>query len=440
MNNLIGFKCTICGAEYAPGQVDYVCPKHGDRGVLDAVYDYQAIARAIDPGKLADQQTISSLNLFRYKPLLPVDSAFEGLPLPVGWTPLVRASRLEAKLGLRELWIKDDGRNPTASFKDRASAIVVAKALEEQRGIVTTASSGNAGAALAGLAASVKLPAVIFVPHAAPQAKVAQLLIYGATVFLVKGNYDAAFELCLAASKAFGWYCRNTAYNPFTIEGKKTAAFEICEQLALSRASRITRHASSWPTPDRIFVSVGDGNILSGFHKGLLELAELGWIDAMPKLMGIQAEGAAACYAAWAAGADDVSPVQAQTIADSIRVDLPRDGRRALRAVRHTGGDFVTVGDDDILAAMRQLAQEVGIFAEPAAAAAYAGLAASVRSGRIGPAERVVVVITGSGLKDVASATKAAPAAKVIEPSLDAVRQAARLPSQTKTARVAFWA
>ena len=425
MSNLIGFKCTVCGAEYAPGQVEYVCPKHGDRGILDAVYDYQAIAGQIDPDKLANQQTISSLNLFRYKPLLPVDSEFEGLPLPVGWTPLYRAPRLEAKLGLRQVWIKDDGRNPTASFKDRASAIVVAKALEERRSIVTTASSGNAGAALAGLAASVKLPAVIFVPHSAPQAKVAQLLIYGATVFLVNGNYDAAFDLCLSASREFGWYCRNTAYNPFTIEGKKTAAFEICEQLTLSSVSRVTHHVSRWTAPDRIFVSVGDGNIISGLHQGLLDLAKLGWIEAMPKLMGIQATGAAACYAAWAAGADEVAPAPAQTIADSISVDLPRDGRRAIRSVRQTGGAFVTVSDDDILAAMRALAQEVGIFAEPAAAAAYAGLAAAVRAGQVGPDERVVVVITGSGLKDVPSAMKAAPAAHVIEPNLDAVRQAA---------------
>ena len=414
MNNVIGFKCTICGAEYAPGQVEYVCPKHGDEGVLDTIYDYKAIARQIDPDQLSNQHTSSALNLFRYQPLLPVDSKFKGLPLHIGWTPLYRAPRLEAKLGLREVWIKDDGRNPTASFKDRASAIVVAKALEEKREPVTTASSGNAGAALAGLAASVKLPAVIFVPQTAPQAKVAQLLIYGARVFLVKGNYDAAFDLCLAASKAFGWYCRNTAYNPFTIEGKKTAAFEICEQLTLSNLQH-------WESPDRIFVSVGDGNIISGLHKGLVDLTELGWIDSMPKLMGVQAEGASACYTAWAAGADEVTGRPAQTLADSIRVDRPRDGRRALRAVRQTGGAFVKVSDDDILAAMRELAQEVAVFAEPAAAAAYAGLVASIQAGQVGPDERVVVVITGSGLKDVPSAVKAAGPAHVVEPDLNAV-------------------
>jgi threonine synthase len=424
MNSVTGFRCTICGTEYDPGEVEYVCPKHGDAGVLDTVYDYRAIARQASPGQLANMQTSASLNMFRYKPLLPIDSESEGLPLHVGWTPLYRAPRLEAKLGLHEVWLKDDGRNPTASFKDRASALVVVRALQERRRIVTTASSGNAGAALAGMAASVKMPTVIFVPQSAPQAKVAQLLIYGATVFLVRGNYDAAFELCLEASKVFGWYCRNTAYNPFTVEGKKTAALEICEQLTLSNLQLPTSKLQIWDAPDRIFVSVGDGNIISGLHRGLIDLAELRWIGEMPKLMGVQAEGAAACYRAWSSGADDVSAVSAHTIADSISVDLPRDGRRAIRAVRQTGGAFITVSDDDILAAMRELAQEAAVFAEPAAAAAYAGLAAAVQAGLVGADERMVVVLTGSGLKDVPAAVKAAPSAHVIEPDLDAVRQA----------------
>jgi len=423
MNYLVGFRCSICGAEYAPGEVEYVCPKHADGGVLDTIYDYKSIARLTSPGQLANHQTGSALNLFRYGPLLPIRSDSAGLPLQIGWTPLYRALRLEKKLGLREVWIKDDGRNPTASFKDRASAIVVVRAMEEKRSIVTTASSGNAGAALAGMAASVKMPTMIFVPQTAPQAKVAQLLIFGATVFLVKDNYDAAFDLCLSASKAFGWYCRNTAYNPFTVEGKKTAALEICEQLTLSGVASSASSIRSWEAPDRIFVSVGDGNILSGLHKGLVDLESLGWISSMPKLMGVQAEESVACYNAWQAGWEDVKAVAARTIADSISVDLPRDGRRALRAIRQTGGAFVRIGDEDILAAMRELAQEVGVFAEPAAAAAYAGLEASVRAGQIGSGERVVVVITGSGLKDVPSAIKAAPAAHVIEPSLEAVRR-----------------
>ena len=222
-------KCTLCGAEYAPSDVRYVCPKHGDEGILDTIYDYKKIAATTSPRKISDSRDFS---IWRYADLLPLDNAEKSAPpLQVGWTPLYHAKRLGEQLGLTNLYIKDDGRNPTASFKDRASAVVVAKARELGVEIITTASTGNAGAALAGLAAAAQMSAVIFVPETAPQAKIAQLLIFGSRVILVKGNYDQAFDLCLAASKEFGWYCRNTGYNPYTVEGKKTAAFEICEQL-----------------------------------------------------------------------------------------------------------------------------------------------------------------------------------------------------------------
>jgi threonine synthase len=420
MNHLIGYTCSLCGQEYGPHEVEYVCPKHGDDGVLDAVYDFNAIKQQIDPIKLANQQSSSALNLFRYRALLPVDSSVPDLPLHVGWTPLYRAPRLEQLLGIREIWIKDDGRNPTASFKDRASSITVMKAVELKRDLITTASSGNAGAALAGMAASIKLPAVIFVPQTAPQAKVAQLLIYGSHVFLVKGNYDTAFDLCLQASKEFGWYCRNTAYNPITVEGKKTASLEICEQLTLAKGGFVDR----WLTPDRIFVSIGDGNIISGLHKGLGDLAALGWIDSMPKLVGIQAEGAAAVYHAWRAGQDDITPVRGKTIADSINVDLPRDGRRAVRSIRATHGESLTVTDDEMLDAMRLLAREAAVFAEPAASTAMAGLVKAAKAGRVGKDESVVVVITGSGLKDVNSAIQAAGQPHIIDPTLNAIKTA----------------
>jgi threonine synthase len=423
VNNLIGYKCSICGEEYAPNEVEYVCPKHGDDGVLDAIYDYKAIKQQIDPKKLADRQSAASLNLFRYKSLLPIDSESDELPLHIGWTPLYRAPSVEKMLGIKEVWIKDDGRNPTASFKDRASSVVVVKARELKRDLITTASSGNAGAALAGMAASVKMPTVIFVPQTAPQAKVAQLLIYGSIVFLVKGNYDAAFDLCLQASKEFGWYCRNTAYNPITVEGKKTASLEICEQLTISNQQSAI---SNWVAPDRIFVSVGDGNIISGLHAGLRDLAALNWIDRMPKLMGIQAEGSAAVYNAWKAGKTEITPVKGKTIADSINVDLPRDGRRAVRSIRETKGESLTVSDDEILDAMRVLARETAVFAEPAASTAFAGLLKAAQANRIGKDERVVVVITGNGLKDATSAIKAAGQAHVIEPDLKAVKAVAQ--------------
>nr|HID15043.1 threonine synthase [Anaerolineae bacterium] len=330
------------------------------------------------------------------------------------WTPLYPAPRLAADLGLRHLWVKDDGRQPTASFKDRASAIAVVKTRELGYEVVTTASTGNAAAALSGLCAAVGQPNVIFVPRTAPQAKIAQLLAYGSTVLLVNGTYDDAFELCLKAAPEFGWYNRNTAYNPYMSEGKKTAAYEICEQLG-------------WQTPDRIFIPVGDGCIIGSIHKGLRDLLALGWIDRMPKLTGVQAAGSSPLVDAWERGLEgwEMEPVEAHSIADSIVAGLPRDRVKALRAVRESDGAFIRVNDEEIIAAIPTLARGCGVFAEPAAAAAYAGLVKAIEQGLVAPDERVVVLATGSGLKDVASAMKAVPQKPaVVEPTLTALKQA----------------
>jgi threonine synthase len=413
------FKCTLCGEAYDPHTTRYVCPKHGDDGILDTIYDYKEIATKTNPHKISDSRDFS---IWRYADLLPLNDAQKSAPpLAVGWTPLYHSKKLGAELGLSYLCLKDDGRNPTASFKDRASAVVVAKARELGVEIITTASTGNAGAALAGLSAAAQMPAVIFVPETAPQAKIAQLLIFGSRVMLVKGNYDQAFDLCLAASKEFGWYCRNTAYNPYTVEGKKTASLELCEQLSLplQRGGRVGD--GGWRAPDRIFVSVGDGNIISGLWKGLRDLAALGWIDKMPKLMGIQAEGSAACYNAWKAGTEKITPVNAVTVADSISADIPRDGVRAVRAVRETGGAYLTVTDDEILASIPVLARRAAVFSEPAGAAAYAGLVKAVRAGMVKSDETIVCMITGNGLKDVKSAMQVAGEGVHIEPTLEAV-------------------
>lgn len=410
MNALIGWRCTLCGATYAPHEIEYVCPRHGDAGIVDAIYDYAGIAVAASPRTLAASGDTS---MWRYRALLPVMDDALAPPLHVGGTPLYRATALGNRLGLPNVYVKDDGRNPTASFKDRASALVLMKAQERRAAVVTTASTGNAGAALAGLAASAGQATVIFAPKTAPPAKVAQLLTYGAVVLLVDGNYDAAFDLCLAASKEFGWYCRNTGYNPFTVEGKKTAAYEICEQL-------------QWRAPDAIFVSVGDGNIITGLHRGLQDLLALGWIDKMPRLMGVQASGSAAIFDAWASDAATITPVQASTVADSIAADLPRDGLRGLRAIRETGGKAIRVTDAEILAAIPLLARLTGVFAEPAGAAALAGLAAETGERGVGMAAgaTVVLMITGNGLKDIGSAMKASGQTTIIEPTLAAVKKA----------------
>ena len=407
MDHVLGLKCVLCGAEYDVGEVLYVCPRHGDEGMVDVVYDYELIGRRLTRERLANDPTNS---IWRYADLLPVADPGLAPPLQVGWTPLYQAARLGERLGLRHLWVKDDGREPTASFKDRASAVGVVKALELGRDIMTCASTGNAASSLAGLTASVGLTTYIFVPQTAPQAKVAQLLIFGANVVMVKGTYDQAFDLCLEASKEYGWYSRNTAFNPYLSEGKKTAALEICEQLG-------------WEAPDRMFVSVGDGGIIGGLWKGLKDLRALGFIDKMPKLMGVQAEGAAPLFKAWREGTEEIEPVVLNTLADSISVGVPRDRIKALRAVRQTGGEYVTVSDEEILDAMRVLARGAAVFAEPAGAAGFAGLAKLVREGRIDPEERIVVVVTGNGLKDVASAIKATGQPHLIEPTMEDLRR-----------------
>jgi threonine synthase len=434
MDQVLGLKCTICGAEYGMDEVEYVCPHHGDDGILDVVYDYDLIARRINPNTLASDPTRS---IWRYLPLLPVnpetvremgDPTFSSSSLfSVGWTPLYPAPRLAAQLGLEVLWVKDDSRQPTASFKDRASAIAVVKTRELGYEMVTTASTGNAAAALSGLCAAVNQSNVIFVPKTAPQAKVAQLLAYGSTVMLVDGTYDQAFELCLEAARTFGWYNRNTGYNPYMSEGKKTAAYEICEQLSQAPhavGGSVTAHPRS---PDVILVPVGDGCIIGGIHKGLRDFLALGWIDRMPRIIGVQATGSSPLVDAWERGLEgwEMEPVHAHSIADSIVAGLPRDRIKALRAVRETGGAFVRVDDEQILDAIPALAQGCGVFAEPAAAAAYAGLVEAIERQLISSDERVVVLSTGSGLKDVASAMKAVKEQPpVVEPTLAAVKKA----------------
>ena len=406
MRHILRLQCVLCGAEYAPGEVLYVCPKHGDEGILDVVYDYEFIGRRLTKDGLANNHDYS---IWRYAPLLPIAEDSPRPPLQVGWTPLYHVQRLGERLGLPYLYLKDDGRNPTASFKDRASAVGVVKALELGYETITCASTGNAASSLAGLAASVGLKSVIFVPQRAPQAKVAQLLIFGSRVIMVQGTYDEAFDLCLEAAKEYPWYSRNTAYNPYLSEGKKTAALELCEQL-------------DWQAPDRIFVSVGDGCIMGGLWKGLKDLLALGFIDRVPQLVGVQAEGAAPLVRAWEEGSEEIVPLVPHTLADSISVGQPRDRVKALRAVRETGGRYVAVSDEEILEAMRLLGREAAIFAEPAGAAGFAGLHKLVLQGEIDPEERIVVLVTGNGLKDVGSAIRATGQPELIEPNMSALR------------------
>ncbi len=419
MSLFTGYRCPACGAELdrtvAPR---YRCERCGAEA-LDVVLDYEAIAACCSPTTIAERRDRS---LWRYAELLPVGPppADSGPLQDVGGTPLYAAPRAAVRLGLGRLWLKDDGRLPTGSLKDRASAIVAVRALELGVDRVIAASTGNAGVAIAALAGAAGLSPVVLVPENAPPAKIAQLLVFGAELALVRGNYDDAFALSRQASQELGWYCRNTAYNPFTAEGKKTVAFEICEQLTAQLGAA---KPDRWRAPDRIYVSVGDGNIIAGLHKGLKDLLALQWIPKMPRLFGVQAEGSAAIAHAFVAGTETIEPVTAETVADSIAADRPADGLRALRAATETGGAYLTVSDEAIVEAIGQLGRDATVFAEPAAAAAYAGLEQHAAEGAIGKDELVVAIITGNGLKDVGAAQRATGSAPVIEPTITELRR-----------------
>jgi threonine synthase len=382
-----GYRCIACDTEQAIDFTGFNCPACG--GNLDITYDYAGIEPAFGAGE----------GMFRYESLLPCPDPGAALPLKVGGTPLHRVQRLGASAGLDNVWLKDETGNPSASLKDRASAVALLRAVATGADTVAVASTGNAGSSTACLAAAMGLRAVVFVPETAPPAKLAQSLAYGATVLAVRGSYDDAYDLCLQVCDERGWFNRSTGFNPFTREGKKTCSFETFEQLGR--------------VPDRVIVPTGDGNILSGVWKGWRDLHAVGLIDHLPRIDCAQAENSAAiCRAVERireSGPDpdwrsvEIESVAASTVADSISVDQPRDGLAAVRAVIESGGEAVTISDDEILATIGELASTTGVFAEPAAAAPWAAAKQLARDGRIGKDETVVLFVTGNGLKDVAA-------------------------------------
>ena len=389
MEFVTGLRCVFCGKTYSP-RVLYTCPACGITGTLDVQYDYPAIARRLTRRSLAKRADLSH---WRYRELLPIGKRAVLPRLQVGWTPIVRADALARTLGLKTLYLKDDGRNPSGSLKDRASSVGVVKARERRQGIVACASTGNAASSLAGMAASMGMASVIFVPERAPEPKVTQLLIFGATVFRVRGSYEDAFQLCQRACERWGWYNRNSAINPYLVEGKKTVGLEICEQLG-------------WQVPDWVAVSVGDGCTVAGVWKGFYEMKTLGLIARTPRILGVQAAGAAPVTAAFRSG-EALRPIEPQTIADSIAVGVPRNWKKAVLAVQASGGTMINVEDEEILEAMRTTGRTTGIFAEPAASTAVAGVGRAVQEGIIGRRASVLAVITGNGLKDIRSAQSA---------------------------------
>ena len=394
---VMALRCLVCGSSYEYGNL-YTCPKCGLQGILDVQYDYDAVAKMLNPASLVARPH----NHWRYRELLPISPNAVLPHLHVGWTPVYDVPLLAAHVGIDRLFLKDDGRNPTNSFKDRASSVGVLKAQEFGFTTIACASTGNAASSLAGLSAAVGLKSVIFVPQRAPEPKVTQLLIFGATVVRVQGTYEQAFDLCREACAKFGWYDRNSGTNPFLVEGKKTAGLEIAEQFGSL-------------LPDWVVVSVGDGCTIGGIGKGLQEMRTLGFIHRVPRLLGVQAEGACAVLRAFSSGSDLV-PSDANTIADSIAVGTPRNWRRAIQQIKKSNGAMIAVSDQEILEAMRITARLGGVFGEPAGVAGVAGLKNAIANGVIKRGESAAVVITGNGLKDIQSAKQAVGQALDIEP------------------------
>ncbi len=409
--HVLGYRCTLCGKEFEHAGVDMLtCTDCGDTGILDIVFDYPEIKKICNRETLAADRTNS---MWRYRSLLPIEGAGWELFLRVGHTPLYRSNRLEKELGIKALYIKDDGLNPTASLKDRASAVAVARAKELGYSTIACSSTGNAASSLAGNAARMGLHSVIFVPERAPKGKVAQLLIFGANVISVEGNYRQTFELSRDAIAKWGFYNRNAGINPIMAEGKKTVALEIAEQLCFL------------PT-DWVAVSVGDGCTIGGVYNGFRDFYELGLIDRIPKILGVQSTGCCPFVEAAQANAE-LAPAEENTLADSIAVGVPRNPQKALRAVSESGGAWVAVSDEEILDAMRLLGRSEGVFGEPAGVTAAAGVKRAVEKGIISPMESVTVICTGSGLKDVNNAMLAAGEPFKCPPDIGALERSGRI-------------
>jgi threonine synthase len=410
MEKIAALRCVECGKAFREDEAMYTCPACGTRpdggwGILDVEYDYERQARVFHKDHLQRAER----NIWRYLPILPLEDKAKLPSLQIGWTPIMEFPELARRWGVANLYLKDDGRLPTGSFKDRASAVGTAKAVELGFDTICCASTGNAASSLAGFSANLGLRSYIFVPAHAPEGKVAQLRIFKSNVLLVEGTYDEAYYLCQEAAQAFGWYNRNCAINPYLIEGKKTAGLEAAEQMA-------------GKIPDWVVASVGDGCTIAGIWKGFVEMKRFGIIDKLPRLLGVQAEGAQPIFEAFHAGDETVRPRRPETLADSIAVGQPRNQTKALRAIRESGGTMVAVSDEEILSAMYELAQKTGVFGEPAGVAGIAGLLRAITDETVKSTETVLHIVSGNGLKDVRSAQRACPDARRIKVSLDDVR------------------
>lgn len=378
------FECTLCGQKFDDFHL-LTCPQCGEKGILEINYDYDEMKKEVNKTYFQNNKEYSML---RYLPMMSIKSKPKD-SLSVGWTPLYKSKNIGNIMGVKNLFFKDEGLNPTASLKDRASLVACIKAKEHERDVICCSSTGNAASSLAGNAAKLGLTSVILVPERAPRGKIAQLQVYGANVIKIKGNYKDTFEASKNVINQYGFYNRNAAINPHLVEGKKTVALEISEQLAFKDI-------------DNVFVSVGDGCTIYGVYKGFYDLYRLGITSKIPRVIGVQSEGCCPFYTAWKESTN-LKETEENTIADSIAVGIPRNPIKGLKAVHKSHGFFVTVKDSEIIDAISTLGSNEGIFAEPAAAASFAGFEKAIREQLISKSEVSVVIITGNGLKDIDS-------------------------------------
>src|SRR3954462_9225891 len=405
MVHVQGLRCRECGREYDAAPI-FTC--EWCFGPLEVAYDYDAIRASVSREKIA----AGPLSLWRYSDLLPVagDTAVD---LGTGFTPLVKADRLAAELGLGEVWVKDDTRNPTNSFKDRVVAIALSKALEFGFKVAACASTGNLAHSVAAHAAHAGLRSYVFIPSNLEQGKVVTTSVYGGNVVAIEGNYDDVNRLCAELASIYDWAFVNVNMRPYYAEGSKTLAFETAEQLG-------------WQVRDHVVVPVASGSLLTKIRKGFDELYKVGLLDEEPqvRVSGAQARGCSPVAKAWLEGTDNIKPVKPDTIAKSLAIGNPADGYFALDAVRQTGGGMAAVTDDEVVDAIRLLARTEGIFAETAGGVTIATLAKLAADGTIRSDERVVAYITGHGLKTLDAVVDHVGPTATISPNLDAFHAA----------------
>ncbi len=379
MTNVLALRCRQCSAQY-PESPQYVCDECF--GPLEAVYDYDAIRAQVSREQIAR----GPRSIWRYQALLPAQRD-PRIDLQAGFTPLVKADQLGKRLGLNNLYIKNDSVNPTFSFKDRVVAVASAKALQFGFSALACASTGNLAASVSAHAAKAGLPAYVFVPSDLEPAKITNAAVYGATVIAIDGNYDAANRLATEVGDEYGWAFVNVNMRPYYAEGSKTLAFEVAEQLG-------------WRAPDRVFVPIASGSLYTKIRKGFDELLKVGLIDsARTKMVGAQADGCSPVACAYARGVDEVTPVKPNTIAKSLAIGAPADGYYALKVARESGGSIEVVSEESVGAAMQLLASTEGIFAETAGGVTVAALQKLAKARALDPDELIVVYVTGNGLK-----------------------------------------